>query len=626
MLFYFPLPLLFLQLKIEELNVVSSAHLSLSSQIPTLGGKVTSDDLEGSLRNSAAANALLRNRLDDVTRQATHEGRQKRYVSEHNVEEFASFSNELKKGLKKIEKSNKKTQKVSDLISSTSGKVTQLTKSAKEISANIDDQITPLIRGSEGSTLSDKIDQLKSKNSLSLSDKMRELETKMALIKEKMKKTREVASTVQVGVKMTDYSYLKLPMPLVAEQSSRYTGISLLLKTRERSGTILYLGSSNSANMFHLRLVAGRVQLQFDIGEGSTTVETDVAVNDDQWHTVRVSRNGKFGYVSVDNSLGQTSSFSGANGGSLDLLELDSEGYFFVGCSNSTADSEAPTDMFRGSLSQVRISNQLVGLWGYTESGGNLAPTQAAVSYSQFGEQPRSGLCMQGWGYAVYPGAGINLGQNTQIEIKLQTFDRDGLIFRLERENGEQPDTLDISLEAGRVVLSSTAVRLTLLESDTDNSFVSHGKMSTISLTLSKKEATLNVDGSLATTYKLSAPLNWQKTSATKLVYIGGDNTTSVSGVIKSVVVDGIKLSLSQQNSILYSGMSRGCLASKALDGVSSFGAGYVRYQPVTFSKNFRIDVRIRTSLPYGVILFASDALGTLLVLVVLSLYLTPSI
>ena len=54
-------------------------------------------------------------------------------------------------------------------------------------------------------------------------------------------------------------------------------------------------------------------------------------VDDGEWHEVRVSRNGKNSYLSIDSGEGRVVAFSGANGGDLDLLELDSAGFFMIG-------------------------------------------------------------------------------------------------------------------------------------------------------------------------------------------------------------------------------------------------------------------------------------------------------
>ena len=56
--------------------------------------------------------------------------------------------------------------------------------------------------------------------------------------------------------------------------------------------------------------------------------------------------------------------------------------------------------------------------------------------------------------------------------------------------------------------------------------------------------------------------------------------------------------------------MADSCLLGKTLDGVTTFGTGYVRYPGVDFARSFRIDVRIRTRQPFGNVFLASDSLG----------------
>ena len=583
---------------------VNTMYVSLTSQIPNMEGKVTTDDLEKVISESLAQNELLKQRLADVEDQSKH--RTKRYVSRLSVEEFSSTSKNLDRELRRQEKLNKRHQRIKEVMGASETKMSNLNELHSQNEDGIGIISTALGKG-KGS-INSKIEELKSKPVLSLEEKMKELEMKMSLIKEKMKKVRNEASSVQAGVKMTERSYLKLSMPLVAELSSRYTGVSFMMKTTESTGTVLFLGSRTSTDMFHVRLSEGRLQLKFDIGEGSTTVDTDVKVNDDRWHTIKVSRNGKFGYIAVDSGEDkEIKSFSGANGGTLDLLALDSSGYFFVGCSRETANDTNPEDMFKGSITRLKISNKRVGLWGYLESGGNLAPTQALVKLSEFKPAPRDGLCMKGWGYSVYPCSGISMKDNvpTIIDIKVQTYDRDGPLFSLYNVN--TTESLDLFLVDGFPrILGPQATYNPLTQ---EEEVISNYRLTTISIKVSGKQAILSVNGDEQVEYTLVNSLDWNDLDC-KEVWIGGNNRTSISGVIRSVAVNGIKLSLDQQDSNLYEGMAATCLTSKALDGVTMFGSGHVRYAGVDFTENFRIDLRIRTTQPYGVVFFASDGLG----------------
>jgi len=321
-----------------------------------------------------------------------------------------------------------------------------------------------------------------------------------------------------------------------------------------------------------------------------------------------VSRNGKFGYISIDSGNDQIKSFSGANGGSLDLLELDTSGYFFVGCSRETANNTAKSDMYKGSISQLYISNKLIGLWDYTESGGSLAPTQALVKLSQFSEAPRNGLCMKGWGYAMYPCNGVSVSedQTLKIDIRLQTYDRDGMLFSLYNLNTTQ--SLDVSLVNGIPKITGPQAEYEPAGVDSAE-YVSTFTQSKISVELTGRSATLSVNDVVTSQYTLSDTMSWDEEDC-KQIFVGGDNTTSLSGVVRSVSVDEILFSLDHQDAEVFQGMAPTCLLSKAADGLTAFGAGYARYEGVDFEENFRVDIRIRTTQPYGVVFFASDALG----------------
>ena len=118
---------------------------------------------------------------------------------------------------------------------------------------------------------------------------------------------------------------------------------------------------SENNDFFHVKLVNSKVQMQFDIGDGSTVVPTgkplflpliligiapdhpravpltegsknlqkdlqspdpllnllptDVIVGDDEWHKITASRNGREGVVTVDSGNGRIQSFSGRSEG-----------------------------------------------------------------------------------------------------------------------------------------------------------------------------------------------------------------------------------------------------------------------------------------------------------------------
>lgn len=596
-----------LSLKRDKVSTVTHIVQSHESTIPTLEAKITTGDLENVIAQSQSANEELRRRLDEVETQIQHQPRSKRYVSVHSVEGFTSTGEELQEELEQQNKTNNEHKQIKERITASEDKLSALQGLSEQNNQNIQ-QISNVLGDGETNLVDAKIEQIKSKPVLSLEEKMKELETKLEKIRMKMKSARNVISSVQVGIEMTDYSYLKLPMPLVAEQSSRYTGISFMMKTEESSGTIIYLGSRTSTDTLHLKLAEGRVQLKFDIGEGSTTLDTDVQVNDNQWHTVRVSRNGKFGYISIDSGNDNITSFSGANGGSMDLLELESNSYFFVGCSRETANATSPEDMYKGSLTQLFISNRHVGLWGYLESGGNLAPTQAATILSQFNAAPRNGLCMKGWGYAMYPCNYVLVKPNQplSVEIKLQTYDKNGMLFSLVNVN--TTESVDLELVGGIARLTGPHASYTPVAGDVDD-VVSVNRLTAILLNINNTAASISINGVKVAEYTLSAPLDWDELDC-KRIYIGGDDASSVSGLIKSVSLNGIIFSLEERDADVFTGMASSCLHGKYLDGLTSFGHGYARYPGSQFGQQFRVDLKLRTKQPYGVVFFGSDALG----------------
>jgi len=142
-----------------------------------------------------------------------------------------------------------------------------------------------------------------------------------------------------------------------------------------------------------------------------------------------------------------------------------------------------------------------------------------------------------------------------------------------------------------------------------------------ISISFYSKQEPHQVTLTATQTLKQSTPLSKSGTTTMRTAldwkqeeqrdfFIGGDGVVdSLAGCVKSVSIDGIPLSLSQDNAHTYIGASELC-PGRTIPGVVFSGNGYSRYPAVDFNQDFQLDLYIRTEQPYGVIVFGTDALS----------------
>lgn len=62
--------------------------------------------------------------------------------------------------------------------------------------------------------------------------------------------------------------------------------VRLSVRSRARDGLILLLSDSKQMDFVVLKLAGGRLMMSADLGKGSASVTSSVAVDDGEWHTV----------------------------------------------------------------------------------------------------------------------------------------------------------------------------------------------------------------------------------------------------------------------------------------------------------------------------------------------------
>ncbi|XP_017948955.1 neurexin-2-beta isoform X15 [Xenopus tropicalis] len=93
--------------------------------------------------------------------------------------------------------------------------------------------------------------------------------------------------------------YLKVLLPGVSHTEAE--DVSLRFMSQRAYGLLLATTSKESADTLRLELDGGKVKLTVNLGKGPETLFAGQKLNDNEWHTVRVLRRGKYLQLSVDN-------------------------------------------------------------------------------------------------------------------------------------------------------------------------------------------------------------------------------------------------------------------------------------------------------------------------------------
>nr|XP_032811783.1 neurexin-1-like isoform X4 [Petromyzon marinus] len=113
--------------------------------------------------------------------------------------------------------------------------------------------------------------------------------------------TGYIGSTCEREATVLSYDgsmFVKVVMPTVMHTEAE--DVSLRFMSQRAYGLLLATTSRDSADTLRLELDAGQVKLTVNLGKGPEVLHAGQKLNDNEWHTVRVSRRGKLLKLSVD--------------------------------------------------------------------------------------------------------------------------------------------------------------------------------------------------------------------------------------------------------------------------------------------------------------------------------------
>ncbi|XP_071973923.1 neurexin-2-beta isoform X15 [Engystomops pustulosus] len=140
--------------------------------------------------------------------------------------------------------------------------------------------------------------------------------------------------------------FLKVLLPGVTHTEAE--DVSLRFMSQRAYGLLLATTSKESADTLRLELDGGKVKLTVNLGKGPETLYAGQKLNDNEWHTVRVLRRGKYLQLSVDNVT-----VEGHMAGDHTRLELH---HLETGIMTERRFLSAPPSNFLGHLTALRYN------------------------------------------------------------------------------------------------------------------------------------------------------------------------------------------------------------------------------------------------------------------------------
>lgn len=82
------------------------------------------------------------------------------------------------------------------------------------------------------------------------------------------------------------------------------------IRTTAPDGTLAYIDDRGKFDFFYLKLIEGRLRLLFNLGNIRQALNVNMRINDDQWHTILIKRDGQTTLLSIDDGLASNSTIT----------------------------------------------------------------------------------------------------------------------------------------------------------------------------------------------------------------------------------------------------------------------------------------------------------------------------
>ncbi|KAJ8360757.1 hypothetical protein SKAU_G00172820 [Synaphobranchus kaupii] len=144
--------------------------------------------------------------------------------------------------------------------------------------------------------------------------------------------------------------------------------IAMEFRASDMTGLLLFNGQNGKKDFLSLALVSGHVQLRFNTGSGTGTLQSKVSVQPGRWHHLVVTRNRRSAVLSVDSEV----HIDGKSPPGTDGLNLDTD--LFIGGmpEDMTQDVKERTSVSAGLVGCIRMLDVNNMVYNLQEKGGQV--------------------------------------------------------------------------------------------------------------------------------------------------------------------------------------------------------------------------------------------------------------
>ncbi|CAH0382822.1 unnamed protein product [Bemisia tabaci] len=457
-----------------------------------------------------------------------------------------------------------------------------------------------------------------------LDGRSNQLKMSMDQLKSKIALARDLANKIKVGVSLYDNSTLELRNPENLAQQGISTDISLYFKTDKRNGLILFVGNEAGSRMkrqtsddyLMLQVENGYPKLTVNLGsdEGPGVLQVNKYVADDTWYKAVIERTGTTARLKIIDDQGDVQKEEAVVKGSRAVLNLDKDtSHIFVGSlpESFKGPESVPVIPFYGQIQDLSIGRTPIGLWNFVDGdhiGGSRDRDQLVH------EMVSTGYRLNGDGYVTLDGKDYKLQGQSEISFKFKTKQKEGLLFLAAKDYSY----LSVELRDGKVLfqynLGSGAAQILSPKTYNDDQYHS------VEAVRQGRDGVLKVDG--VPIEQKTAQGELQELYVSDRLYVGGFpgehklpdiSNTGFDGCIDNVQINSISVDLNKN--INAHDVVPGC-PDKFVSTVSfnSGSHGYVKLSGVSAMDNtFQLILRLNTTYPNGLILFATDGTENLI-------------
>ncbi|XP_076800337.1 laminin subunit alpha-5-like isoform X2 [Clavelina lepadiformis] len=194
-------------------------------------------------------------------------------------------------------------------------------------------------------------------------------------------KANMVKSTIQFATNDPNTEYVELRMPQAVEDLDTNIHVQLDAQVSPDSpdNAIFYLGDSNNpdSDFIALDTVNGRPRFHFKVGRGKGMLESEVPINDGNWHTIVIQRSGNQGVLKVETIAVDGRGDGGNAANSYEVTDgttnqddmiasmTHAGSNFFVGGNPATPPDGVQRNVNNVCIGRTTVNNETAGLWNF---------------------------------------------------------------------------------------------------------------------------------------------------------------------------------------------------------------------------------------------------------------------